>query len=83
VTVGVGASDGQIFGRFSLFSLIHFGMRFGTVGADVATKTVTVDIDPMVAHPPYDMKRGESAAAIARVTAPAQPTAGLAAAISS
>ena len=83
VTVGVDASDGQIFGRFSLFSSIHFGMRFGTASAGAATKTVTVDIDPMAAHPPNDIKKVESASAIARVAAPAQPTAGLAAAISS
>lgn len=83
VTVGVDASDGQIFGRLSLFSSIHFGMRFGTASAGAATKTVTVDIDPMAAHPPDDIKKVESASAIARVAAPAQPTAGLAAAISS
>ncbi len=82
VTVGVDASDGQIFGRFSLFSWIHFGMRFGTVSASVATKTVTVDIDPMAEHPPNDIKKVESSSAIARVAAPAQPTAALAAAIS-
>jgi hypothetical protein len=83
VTVGVDASDGQIFGRFSLFSSIHFGMRFGTASAGAATKTVTVDIDPMAARPPNDIKKAESASAIARVAVPAQPTAGLAAAISS
>lgn len=83
VTVGVDASDGQIFGRLSLFSSIHFGMHFGTASAGTATKTVTVDIDPMAAHPPNDIKKVESASAIARVAAPAQPTAGLAAAISS
>ncbi len=82
VTVGVDAADGQIFGRFSLFSSIHFGMRFGTAGAGIATKTVTVDIDPMAAHPPNDIKKVESASAIARVAPPAQPTAGLATAIS-
>lgn len=54
VTVGVDASDGQIFGRFSLFSSIHFGMRFGTASASATTKTVTVDIDPMAAHPPNE-----------------------------
>lgn len=83
VTVGVDASDGQIFGRFSLFSSIHFSMFFGTASAGVATKTVTVDIDPMAAHPPNDIKKVESAAAIARVAVPAQRTASLAAAISS
>lgn len=83
VTVGVDASDGQIFGRFSMFSSIHFGMRFGTASAVAATKTVTIDIDPMAAHPPNDIKRKASASAIARVTAPAQPTAGLGDAISS
>ncbi|PKO28021.1 MAG: hypothetical protein CVU32_01680 [Betaproteobacteria bacterium HGW-Betaproteobacteria-5] len=83
VTVGVDASDGQIFGRFSLFSSIHFGMHFGTVSAGAATKSVTVDIDPMAAHTPNDIKKVESASAIARVAVPAQPTEGLAAAISS
>lgn len=83
VTVGVDASDGQIFGRFSLFSSIHFGMRFGRASAGAATKTVTVEIDPMAAHPPNDIKKIESASAIARVAVPAQPTRGLAAAISS
>ena len=83
VTVGVDASDGQIFGRLSLFSSIHFGMRFGTARAGVPTKTVTVDIDPMAEHPPNDIKKVESASAIARVAAPVHPTAGLAAAISS
>lgn len=83
VVVGVDAADGQIFGRFSLFSSIHFGMRFGAASAGAATKTVTVDIDPMAAHPPNDIKKVESATAIARVAFPAQPTASLAAAISS
>ena len=82
VTVGVDAADGQIFGRFSLFSSIRFGMRFGTASAGIATKTVTVDIDPMAAHPPNDIKKVESASAIARVVPPVQPTAGLVAAIS-
>jgi hypothetical protein len=81
VTVGIDAADGQIFGRFSLFSSIHFGMRFGMAGGSIATKTVTVDIDPMAAHPPNDIKKVESASAIARVAPPAQPTAGLATAI--
>lgn len=83
VTVGVDALDGQIFGRFSLFSSIHFGMRFGTASVGMQTKTVTVDIDPMAAHPPNDIRKVESSSAIARVTAPTQPAAGLAAAISS
>jgi hypothetical protein len=82
VTVGVDAVDRQIFGRVSLFSSIHFGMRFGTASSGIATKTVTVDIDPMAAHPPNDIKKAESALAVARVTLPAQPTAGLADAIS-
>lgn len=81
VVVGVDAADGQIFGRFSLFSSIHFGMRFGAASAGAVTKTV--DIDPMAAHPPNDIKKVESATAIARVAVPAQPTASLAAAISS
>lgn len=82
VTVGVDASDGQIFGRFALFSSIHFGMRFGTASAGAATKTVTVDIDPLAAHPPDDIKKVETPSASARVAVPTQPTAGLSAAIS-
>jgi len=83
VAVGVDAADGQIFGRFSLFSSVHFGMCFGTAsgGGNIQTKTVTVDIDPMSAHPPNDIKTVESATAIARVSPPAQPTAGLATAV--
>lgn len=83
VTVGVDAKDGQIFGRFSLFSSIHFGMYFGTASSPAATKTVTIDIDPMAAHPPNDIKKTESTSAMARVSHPAAPTAGLKAAISS
>lgn len=82
VTVGVDAADGQIFGRVSLFSSLHFGMRFGTASANIASKTVTVDIDPMADHPPNDIRKVESATALARVSPPAQPTAGLASAIS-
>jgi hypothetical protein len=83
VTVGVDAGDGQIFGRFSLFSSIHFGMCFGTASSPAATKTVTIDIDPMAAHPPNDIKKTESASVLARVSRPPVPTAGLKAAISS
>jgi hypothetical protein len=83
VTVGVDAADGQIFGRFSLFSSIHFGMCFGTASSPAATKTVTIDIDPMAAHPPHDIKKTESASALARVSRPGVPTAGLKGAISS
>lgn len=83
VTVGVDGSDGQIFGRFSLFSSIHFGMCFGTASSGVETKTMTIDIDPMAAHPPNDIKKVETSTAIARVAVPTQPIAGLAAAISS
>ncbi len=81
VTVGVDAEDGQIFGRLSLFSSIHFGMCFGTASAAVETKAVTVDIDPMAAHPPDDIQTVPSASAIARVRSPTQPTASLAAAL--
>lgn len=83
VTVGVDGADGQIFGRFSLFSSIHFAMYFGTASSPTKTKTVTIDIDPMAAHPPNDIKMTKSARAIARVSRPSVPTDGLKAAISS
>lgn len=83
VTVGVNAADGQIFGRFSLFSSIHFGMYFGTASSPTATKTVIIDIDPMAAHPPNDIKKTESTSALARVSRPSVPTASLKTAISS
>lgn len=83
VTVGVDAADGQIFGRFSLFSSIHFAMYFGMASSPPATKTVTIDIDPMAAHPPNDIKRTETPSAVARVSRPDVPTAGLEAAINS
>lgn len=82
VTVGVDASDGQIFGRFSLFSSINFGMCFGTASKPIASRTVTIDIDPLAEHPPDDINKTESALASARVAWPTTPTAGLAAAIS-
>lgn len=83
VTVGVDASDGQIFGRFSLFSSIHFGMCFGAASSPVATATLTIDIDPMAVHPPNDIKKTHSQSALARVSRPLVPTAGLKAAVSS
>lgn len=83
VTVGIDATDGQIFGRFSLFSSIHFGMCFGTTSNRSETRTVTIDIDPMAAHPPNDIRKIESATAIARVSRPRHPTHGLATAIKS
>lgn len=81
VTVGVDASDGQIFGRFSLFSSLHFAMCFGTASAAITSKAVTIDIDPLAEHPPNDINRHESTSVIPRVTRPASPTADLAAAI--
>jgi hypothetical protein len=58
-------------------------MCFGTASSPSASKTVTIDIDPMAAHPPTDIKKTESASAIARVSRPAVPAAGLKDAISS
>jgi hypothetical protein len=83
VTVGIDAADGQIFGRFSLFSSIHFSMCFGKAISPTETKTVTIDIDPMAAHPPNDIKKTESIAALARVSRPSVPTAELKSTISS
>ena len=57
-------------------------MCFGKISSPVETKTVTVDIDPLAAHPPHDIKKYASSLAIARVERPASATAGLAAAIS-
>ncbi|MFS2136492.1 hypothetical protein [Duganella sp. Dugasp56] len=82
VTVGVDASDGQIFGRFTLFSSINFGMCFGIASTPIVSRTVTIDIDPLAEHPPNDIRRTESSLASARVAWPTEPTAGLAAAIS-
>lgn len=83
VTVGVDAADGQIFGRFSLFSSMHFSMCFGKDVSPTETKTVTIDIDPMAAHPPNDIKKTELNSALARVLRPSMPTVGLKSAISS
>jgi hypothetical protein len=81
VTVGVDASDGQIFGRFSLFSAIHFGMCFGSASTAIASKTVTIDINPLAMYPPEDIMKTEMPVASARVARPKEPTAGLSAAI--
>lgn len=81
VTVGVDALDGQIFGRFALFSSLHFSVLFGKASAGVVSRTVTVDIDPMAAHPPNDIAKTEVAEATARVTRPGEATASLATAI--
>lgn len=83
ITVGVDATDGLIYGRFSLFSSIHFGMAFGRARSCTETKAVVMDIDPLAPHPPNDIKVTELPSAIARVSMPATPAAGLWAGMSS
>ena len=82
VTVGVDSDDGQIFGRFSLFSSIHFSMCFGVARTRGITKTVTVDINPTATGTPDDIRTVETLSAVARVTRPIKPTEGLSSAIS-
>jgi hypothetical protein len=81
VMVGVDAVDGLIHGRISFFSSLHFSMIFGVAPNDMATKAVTIDIDPLAEHPPRDILKTEMVVATARVSRPASQTAGLASAI--
>lgn len=81
VMVGVDAADGLVHGRISFFSSLHFSIIFGGAPDDVATKSVTIDIDPLAEHPPMDILKTERAEVVARVSKPASQTAGLANAI--
>lgn len=81
VMVGVDAADGLIHGRISFFSSLHFSMIFGVATDAVATKSVTIDIDPLAEHPPKDILKTERTTTTARVSKPASQTAGLANAI--
>lgn len=81
VMVGIDAADGLIYGRISFFSSLHFSMIFGVASDAVATKLVTIDIDPLAEHPPKDILKTERTTVTARVSRPASQTAGLANAI--
>jgi len=83
VTVGIDSTDGLIFGRISFFSTLHFSMIFGRTTDVAATRTVTVDIDPLADHPPNDISKNEQFAALARVNRPACQTDALASNITS
>lgn len=78
VTVGIDGSDGQIYGRVALFSALTFSMRFGTAPQGCATREMTVDIDPLAAHPPHDIDKHSVLSAPGRVHVPENATAGLA-----
>lgn len=81
VMVGVDAADGLIHGRISFFSSLHFSMIFGVASGVVATKSVTIDIDPLAEHPPKDILKTERNTTTERVSKPASQTACLANAI--
>lgn len=81
VTVGVDASDGQIYGRLSLFSSLHFSMIFGFTLDAHESRSVTIDIDPLANHPPDDVVKTARGDALTRVVRPQSQTAGLARAV--
>lgn len=83
VTVGVDASDGLIYGRFSLFSSLHFSMFFGIAPDARDSRSVTIDIDPLAEYPPNDIAKIKRDDALMRVARPQSQTAGLARAIAS
>lgn len=78
VTVGIDGADGQIYGRVALFSALTFSMRLGTAPQGSATRQVTVDIDPLAAHPPHDIDKHQVFSAPGRVHVPEHATQGLA-----
>lgn len=83
VSVGVDASDGQIYGRIAFFSTLTFAMRLGTAPQGCSTREVTVDIDPLANHPPHDIEKHQTLSAPSRIEAPQKSTEGLAQALAS
>ena len=81
MTVGIDGSDGQIYGRVALFSVLAFSMRLGTAPQGTATREVTVDIDPLAEHPRHDIDKHQMFSAPGRVQMPGNATEGLANAI--
>lgn len=82
VTVGIDGTDGQIYGRVSLFSTLIFSMCFGEVPRGSITREVNVDINPLADHPPHDSVKTEILSAPGRVHVPDNMTEQLACAIS-
>lgn len=82
VTVGIDGTDGQIYGRVSLFSTLIFSMCFGEVPLGSITREVNVDINPLANHPPHDSVKTEILSAPGRVHVPDNMTEQLACAIS-
>ncbi|MCG8277461.1 HNH endonuclease [Stenotrophomonas sp. NLF4-10] len=81
VIVGVDASDGQIYGRISLFSALNFAIRLGAVRIETETREVTIDIDPLAEHPPNDIRKSAAQHSAGHIDAPHPSTDGLAEAL--
>lgn len=81
VTVGVDGSDGQIYGRISLFSTLNFAACLGRSVPGNPSREVTIDIDPLAEHPPNDVNESEAPNAASRVDVPRDVSEGLARAI--
>ncbi|WP_044489857.1 hypothetical protein [Enterobacter sp. R4-368] len=83
VTVGVDSTDGQIYGRVSLFSVLMFSVCFGTAPKGSLTQEVSFDINPLAEHTPHDCVKSIVYSASGRVFVPDNPTEKLEEAISS
>lgn len=81
MTAGIDGSDGQIYGRVALFSVLTFSMHLGTAPHGSATREVTVDIDQLAKHQPNDINKHEVFSAPGRIQAPEHATEGFANAI--
>lgn len=81
ITVGVDDTDGQIYGRVTLFSALAFAMCLGTATQHATSSEISIDIDPLAPHPPHDIEKHQELAAPRRVEVPDHFTAGLASAI--
>lgn len=83
VIVGVDGSDGQLYGRLSLFSTLNFSIAVGAAPSGVDSCEVMIDIDPLAEHPPKDMTKIVSPAAKHIEKVLENPSHGLADAIAS
>jgi hypothetical protein len=82
VSVGVDGTDGQLYGRISLFSTLHFAACFGHTTAHVQSREVVTDIDPLAERAGNgDTHETVVAAAPSRVRVPVDQTAALAQAV--
>ncbi len=81
IIVGVDEVEGTAYARVSLFSTLDFSMVFCKPTTITSSSSVINDIDPLALKMPDDLVQTREPAAVAPVKMPANPTAGLYAAI--